>query len=357
MPKLVKRGKNYAVEFFDPEKGFTTRASLGTDDPGVARRKYGEWCLKNVTPDKAETKDVYVEGLMAQFYVQQAKDFPSKYAYKSALAYCSEHLAGVTLEAFGLRRQEQFVNTLRSEGLSDGTIGRIMGAISRSVTRAYQYGEITAKPYILAVQSHNPRQRIFSDDEAKELLESATSLREKHFLSLAFLTAARPQAIIDMEKSQFDFSSKLVDLNPVGRKQNPKKHRPVIPMCHSLEELASGFKEGAIFVVGSDHKMKSSRPIVEGIGWPKGSTAYTIRHTVATKLRAAGVPEFEVSAYLGHKPPGVNRQTLDYAKWRPDFMRKAAEAVDDYWKKINEKPADDCGTAGTNGLPTAGGSL
>lgn len=353
MPKLVKRGTNYAVEFYDPQKGFTSRESLGTDDAGLATRRFGEWCLKNSTPEKAQIQDVTIEGLMGQFYAQEAKDYPSRYVYKSALAYCSEYLHGVTLKDFTLRKQEEFVSRLRKGGLSDGTIARLMGAVSRSVTRAYRYGEIAERPYILAIQAHNPRDRIFTDREAQELIKAHPG--QSTFLTLAFLTAARPQAIVDLSKGQFDLSSKLLDLNPKGRKQNPKKHRPVIPMGKSLLGFAESLPEGAIFVVGKDHrKLTSPRSIVESIDWPEGSSAYTIRHTVATQLRAAGVPEFEVSAYLGHKPPGVNQQTLDYAKWRPEFMRKAADAIDAYWSRINEAVGD-CAEPGNGGDGTEGG--
>jgi integrase len=355
-PKLVLRSKNYAVEFRDKAKGFTTRASLGTDDPGLASKLYAEWCLKNVTAEKVPTTEVYVEGLMAQFYTQEAKYFPSKYSYKSALAYCSEHLSGVTLKAFGKRRQEEFVATLRKDGLTDGTIGRIMGAIGRAVKRSYEYGEIAEKPYILAIQSKNPRTRILSDDEAREILKHANTVNDKRYLLLAFNTGARPQAIIDLTKAQFDFKRNLLDLNPPGRKQNPKKYRPTIPLSKTLSTYCQDFKEGPIFVVQKDQvKLTSSRYIAERLepNFPEGCTLYTIRHTVATELRTKGVPESEISALLGHQPPGVSRVTLDYAKYRPEFMRKAADAIDEYWQRIGNEFQLGSGDAGTDGAGTA----
>lgn len=354
-PKLVKRAKNYAVEYFDQKKGFTTRSSLGTDDPGIANKLYAEWCLKNVRAEKAPTEEVYVEGLMAQFYEQEAKHFPSKYSYKSALAYCSKHLGGVTLKDFGLRRQEEFVSTLREEGLTDGTIGRIMGAVGRAVKRSYEYGEIKEKPFIMAVQAHNPRDRILSDDEARELLKLAKTQNDKWYLLLAFTTAARPQAIIDLSREQFDLKRGLLNLNPPGRKQNPKKYRPTIPICNALLGYCQNLPTD-LFVFPKDHrKMSSYRPIAESLepNFPEGCTLYTIRHTIATELRSQGVPEMEVSAFLGHKPPGVSRVTLDYAKYRPEFMRKAADAIDNYWKRVGNEFQIDSGSARTDGAETA----
>lgn len=350
-PKLVLRTKNYAVEWYDEAKGFTTRSSLGTDDPGEARRLYAEFCLKNVRTRSAEINAVYVEGLMAQFYVQEAQFFPSKYSYKSTLAYCSRLLKDVTLEDFDKKRQEAFVASLRGEGLTDGTIGRMMGAISRAVQRAYEYREIAEKPWILSVQAHNPRDRILTDEEANSLLLSAKTVNEKRYLLLAFTTAARPQAIIDLTKDQFDLKRKLLDLNPPGRKQNPKKFRPTIPICRTLDTYCRDFPTGPVFVFQADQrKLTSSRSIAESLepSFPEGVTLYTIRHTIATELRSQGVPEFEVSAFLGHKPPGVSRVTLDYAKYRPEFMRKAADAIDSYWERIGNGFELDSGVAGVS---------
>lgn len=338
-PKLVRRSANFAIEWYDEAKGFTTRSSLGTDDSGLARKLYAEWCLKNIAPEKAPANEVYVEGLVAQFYVQEAQHFPSKYSYKSALAYCSKYLAGVTLKDFDLRRQEAFVIELRQSGLTDGTIGRLMGIIGRAVKRAYRYGEIAEKPYILAVQSKNPRTRILTDDEARDLLKSAKTYNERLYLLLAFTTAARPQAIIDLDKSQFDLKRRLLDLNPPGRKQNPKKYRPTIPICQAVSTYYPSFPLGHIFVFQRDHrKLTSPRSIAESLEprFPEGATLYTIRHTVATELLTQGVPDAEISMFLGHKPPGVSRVTLDYAKYRPEFMRKAADAIDAYWKRIGD---------------------
>jgi integrase len=356
MPKLVKRGPNYAVEYFDAQKGFTTRKSLKTPDPLVAANLYSEWCLGyHVEMDDGKYSDktvalasrivnggagldrTTVAEIVSAFYSQKAINFPSRYVYKSALSYISELLKDVTLEDFGIDRQEEFVEELREEGLADGTIGRLMAAINTSVKHAYIRKKIREKPYILTVTSSASRQRVLTDDEARALIASAVTENQRRFLQLAFLTAARPQAIMDLDKSQFDTERKLLDLNPAGRKQNPKKYRPTIPICQSLLTACNIWTDGAIFVVGKDHKKrKTYRTMTDGLAWPEGCTVYTIRHTVGTELRSQGVPEFDVSAFLGHKPPGVNETTLRYAKWRPEYMTKASEAIQRYWERIND---------------------
>jgi integrase len=215
-----------------------------------------------------------------------------------------------------------------------------MAVINTSAIDAYKRKRIKEKPYIMSVASHNPRQRVLDDEEVRSLLASAQTENAKRYLLIALTTAARPQAIVDLDLSQFDQRRKLLDLNPKGRKQVKKKFRPTIPICQTLLTHCQSWAEGPIFsVVYKDHtrKLASARAIAEELIFPAEATLYTIRHTVATELRTQGVPEMDVSAFLGHKPPGVNAVTLDYAKYRPEFMRKAADAIDIYWERINER--------------------
>jgi integrase len=59
--------------------------------------------------------------------------------------------------------------------------------------------------------------------------------------------------------------------------------------------------------------------------------SYTLRHTMATELRKAGVIWGDVQGMLGHKIPG---EADTYAKWSPDFRSQAARAIDDYWAPL-----------------------
>lgn len=359
-PKLVQRGKNFAVEYWDHQKGHTTRESLGTDEPGLATKLYAEWCLKHINPKAASTAEVYIEGMVAQFYHQVAIHYPSKYAYKSALAYCSKLLEGVTLKEFDRHRQDKFVKDLEKTGLSRGTVGRILGVIGTTVQRAYEYGEITEKPFILCITDHARRERTLTDEEARALLNAPHDERERRYLLLAFCTAARPQALMDLSWEQFDLRRQLLDLNPPGRPQNVKKYRPTIPIPHALMKDCQLWGDGPIFpVVRKNHttKLTNLRPIAEKLAkhFPEGCTPYVIRHTVATELRAQGVPEFDVSGFLGHKPPGVSEATLHYAKYRPGFMRKAADAIDNYWGRLHGQTATGGSDAGTDCEGHAGG--
>src|SRR5262249_55663548 len=55
---------------------------------------------------------------------------------------------------------------------------------------------------------------------------------------------------------------------------------------------------------------------------------YSIRHTMASELRARGVPELEIAGVLGHVMPNV-KTTGRYAKYARDYLGKARGAIDE----------------------------
>jgi site-specific recombinase XerD len=61
---------------------------------------------------------------------------------------------------------------------------------------------------------------------------------------------------------------------------------------------------------------------------PGDTVPKVIRHTMATHLRASGVPEAEIQGFLGHK--AYSGKTEVYARYRPDYLGQAVTAIDGY---------------------------
>jgi integrase len=72
----------------------------------------------------------------------------------------------------------------------------------------------------------------------------------------------------------------------------------------------------------------SFRRMRRGAWLGKDVYAKTIRHTMATELRAAGVPDAEIQGMLGHR--AYSGKTEIYAKYRPDYLGQATAAIDRY---------------------------
>jgi len=336
MPKLIERQGIFQVEYYDSAKGYTTRRSLGTQDRAVAERKFAEWQLANTDWPKATLEDTTVEEVVAQFF-GRAQKYASHYVYRSLLEKVGKYLPGVSLANFKRSRQERFVEQLRAEGLAEGTIKRLMSGVKTAVKQAYEYEVIPSLPHIISVTDDTRRERVLSDEEARALLKAAGREEDFRYLAIALLTGARPAAILSLDKSQFDFENHLLRLLPKGERQVPKKLKPTTPLPTTLEELAQSWKSGPVFMVQPDHRLASVRSIWKRLGKAVDPevTPYVLRHTVATELRRQSVPEWDIAGYMGHSAPG-SRTTQRYAHYRPEYMREAAIAMDNYWRRIND---------------------
>jgi integrase len=272
-----------------------------------------------------------IKKLLLDFYNQKAHRYASKAVYNSALNYADKYLYGVTLDEFRKAKQEWFVAQLQQQGLADGTVKRVMAAISTSIKRAYEYDLIPAKPHVLTVTDDSRRERVLTDDEARALITASRTENDARYIALALMTGARPMAIIGLSKGQFDLTSRVLRLLPYGEKQVKQKPKPTIPLTRALAEMAKGWEDGPIFKAG-DRRLTSNETIWNRIGKSvPGATPYVLRHTVATEMRRQGVPHWDVSGYLGHKLGGVTER---YAHYDPMYMRAAADAMDRYWERL-----------------------
>src|SRR3546814_12866538 len=71
----------------------------------------------------------------------------------------------------------------------------------------------------------------------------------------------------------------------------------------------------------------------EALELPDNIVPKTIRHTVATQLRTRGVPQEQISTLLGHAY--ANRTTGVYAKYDPEYLKRAAESLTMLWQDIS----------------------
>ncbi|MCH8057883.1 MAG: tyrosine-type recombinase/integrase, partial [Proteobacteria bacterium] len=186
---------------------------------------------------------------------------------------------------------------------------------------------------------------------------------------LAFGTAARPGAILDLTSFQIDPHERTIKLNPPGRAQT-KKRRPTIAMCETLVPFLRSLPPGPV-IRYNGRRLKSIRPAfgrlkvrarrrlrddaarearrLRRIGerGAAGSmiedakargdallelTPYTIRHTVASELRRRGVAPWELAGLLGHS--SGYKTTERYAKFSSDHLGGAAQAVDNYFMDL-----------------------
>ena len=228
-------------------------------------------------------------------------------------------------------RQEEFRAWCRGKGHSESYIGRTLSVVNAALRRAEKKEELKAIPKIYAQAPSGFREWIPTYEQLGAFIDRCNAEHLFRYVILALNTAARPEAIIDLTRFQVDWARRLIALNPPGRAQN-KKHRPTIPASDCLWGWLRAW-DGDHFVYYGSRK-KRPRPNVKKafqrigaeLGLPK-LNRYSLRHFVASDLRARRVPMDEVGVLLGHRAL-EHRTTERYTKFDPAYLRWAIEGID-----------------------------
>lgn len=335
---LSKRpgSEQWCRTWYDERSRQTCRASIGTSDLQEAKLALYAWYAKNGRIGQQSPQDAPLELFLARYYQQHAQDLPSAEMARVALGYWSDFYAGLTVAELRPAKQREFHDWLRErrqksgKPLSEGYIKRIIGVGASALVRAYKEGELESVPFILPGKDAPPKDRVLSLAESCGLWLAADYPHERMFLALAFGTLSRPEAILDLTREMVDFDRRLIATNPPGRVQT-KKYRPVVPVPAFLLPWLEAAPKGPLVAwhgKGIDSFKTSFRRMRRRAVLGQEVVAKTIRHTMATELRSAGVPEAEIQGMLGHR--AYSGKTEIYAKYRPDYLGLASQAIDGY---------------------------
>jgi len=323
--------------WFDANTRQTRRTSLGTDDLDAAKETLAAWYTLNGSRSREEPHSVVLATVCARYQDKQGQHVRSANIQRRNLTIILEALPlGITVGEFTLERQMEVVRKLRGMGYADGTIKRAMGAVKAAVNFAWRNGELDRPVPFSTLTEGQPRERVLTVREIAALWDATEPPHLQTFIMLMLGTAARPEAILQLTRNQCDLARGIIDLNSPGRSQT-KKRRPVVPMPDFLAPWIEQATGPLVQWHGKPIQKinKTWRTIREAAGLSDDVVPYSIRHTVATELRARGVPELEIAGMLGHAMPNF-RTTGRYAKYAPDYLGKARAAVDDLANEVAE---------------------
>lgn len=329
------KSPNWCRTWFDAASRQTRRATLGTSDPDAALEALAEWFVLHRRLERESSKAVPLAIILDRYLAEHAAGSRSEVQARISVRYWKEAYGDALVSELSVIEQEKFIRDLRKRELSDAYIGRILTIGKAALNRAKRRQELADVPHILTVTGGRERSRVLTIEESRALWRAVDSEHVGMYLRLAFNTAARPDAILGLDLSQFDLERRLVNLNPEGRRQT-KKFRPVIPVTNDLFQTVSGLTGGPL-VRWNGKRVQSIktgfRALRRRAGLDPDVIPYTIRHTIATELRGAGVAPWEVAGWLGHKITEL-RTTERYAKFAPSYLSAAREAIDAYMQKV-----------------------
>jgi integrase len=192
----------------------------------------------------------------------------------------------------------------------------------------WHYGKEHA-PKLWMPPASKPRDNWLSKEQARTLVEAATTPHIKLFVILGLATGARAGAILDLTWDRVNFAQRTIDYRPTGRVQTNKR-RTVVPMNQRaldalLEACSARLTDHVIEYGGKPVQSvkKGIQRLSERAGVP--FSPHVLRHTCAVWMAQDNVPMQMISQYLGHTSLRMTEQV--YARYSPSFMKDASAAT------------------------------
>lgn len=292
------------------------RVSLGTDDrPTAEAGARALWAQQNL----AATDNV---GVIMQAFLDATADQSGnkrdRESWRAAAPFWRDVRPGLVdaamCQSYALWR-DRAANTVRNE-------------IS-AVRRGLKWAKIKPPTLWMPVSPESTVEHL-TKPKFRKFLAGARAPHAKLFIQLALATGGRSTAIKQLKWERVDLDRLRIDLNPKGRTQVANKRRAVVPINKQLEALLREAKDAA-----------TTEYVIEYKGGPVGKvqtafaaasersgiycTPHMLRHSAAVWMAEARTPMEEIAAYLGHKNTMIT--TSVYAKYNPDYLQRAAEAL------------------------------
>jgi integrase len=141
-------------------------------------------------------------------------------------------------------------------------------------------------------------------------------------------TAARPDAVLRWD-IEAQWRGGLLDTHPAGAPRT-KKRNAVVPVIEPFAPWLEAWQAAPHPIVRS--RKTWWRTMRAALDLPADVVPKTVRHTVATELRARGVPQLDVEGLLGHLMS--NRVTAVYAKYDPARLSLAKQQLSAIWREV-----------------------
>jgi len=324
---LQKRGSAYYGIRYVAQKRSNERRSLGTSDLEEAKQELTKLYLQTrIVLDEKPTEALLAD-ILRRYYEEHAKDLRSAGSTRDWIKRWLDYWDEATVaDLRNIARQEDFHKHLRQRGHKPSSMMRVINTGKAALNRAFKRHELESVPHILtvAVGKTAPKGRPLDVPDLQSIYEHAAP-HVRQFIIWALGTAARPEAVLELNSKQVDWENGLVDLLPEGREQLARKYRPVVKLPDALQMCFEGF---AVSYKGEPVKSikKALWRACDRAGVPRCSS-YSFRHTAARWMRKQGVGPWEVSAQLGHSAGKRFAVTERYAAHSPEYLANAVKTL------------------------------
>lgn len=222
----------------------------------------------------------------------------------------------------------------QSEGVSGEAIQRTLSDIRAALNYAVARGRLPFAPFVpnVATQLRSPpRDVVLTCEQLGSIVGYALNdLGALRWILGMMATGCRPDAALawDVAAQYKRRDKRLFDTHPPDWPRT-KKRNAVVPVIEQFHPWLEAWAD-------CPHKPVKSRKrwwrnMRKSLGLGPEIVPKVIRHTVATELRAMGVPQSDVEGLLGHQMS--NRTTAVYAKYDPARLSSAKQGLSLIWER------------------------
>lgn len=331
---LRLRGRYWTLSWTDIETGKTVAVSTGQSDKPQAEIWRDQFLAGREQPDPPPQP--LISDILDGYLAARKPHVASYGTLESDAKALKRHIGN--LEPHMLARRTHIERRQR-DGVSSGTMRRELGTLRAALAWALRERWIAAAPYVEMPPRPPPRERWLTRNEVDALI-AASSPHVRRFVILAYHTAARAGAILDLTWDRVDLEHGRIDYRRPGRAATNKR-RATVPLNRiALSELrlarrielreAQGEAQAAEPIYVIEYRGKPVKSLKKGFADAcaragiEDCSPHTLRHTAATHMVMAGVPLSEIARMLGDSEAVVERI---YGKHDPSYLQRAADAL------------------------------
>jgi len=234
-----------------------------------------------------------------------------------------EHLGSEQIRAF-------LVDLLEQGNLSRSSLTQAFCALK------FFYVHVLHHPFefedLIFPRRRRPLPRVLSQSEVRQLLDSASDLKEQTILMTFYSTGLRLQELLKLEVKDIDSDKMQIHV----RQGKGGKDRNVLLSPALLDALRRYFRcyrpVSYLFYGQSPQQPLSERYVQRMVRWLSakaglcaGVTTHTLRHSFATHLLEQGTQVPYIQELLGHKSI---KTTMLYTRVSPSALRKVISPLD-----------------------------
>jgi integrase len=344
---VYKRGDTWWYEFVYAGKRIRESAKTTRKNIAIEAEKRRRLELERAMaglPSQVHSKAIRSVKDSVQMYLEH---YPADHTPKATvwatgcLSHVHQHMGGVLVSDLTENSIRSYITTRKKEGASNRTINMEVAELSRALGRTWR----ELWPKVNKLRERSDVGVALSREDESRLIACADALKRsplmRVLIRLALSTGMRSGELISLTWSQVDFWQKLITVG--SAKTNAGTGR-VIPMNSEVMGVLTKHREWYInlfgeptpahyvFPFGSPLPKDPTRPTVEiKTAWKSIRKAakvncrwHDLRHTAATKMAEAGVPESTMLALMGH----MSRKMLErYSHIRMQAKRDAVESL------------------------------